>query len=597
MKNFYKYLTIISSLFLLAINFLSANTYYGIRYAETYIEVDHLDPIYSDDSFRWLRFSELVNARLVTNNTKFQPIPDLIDRIPKYNEVESNFHFKIREYSNSGKIKWKDKTFISTDDIEFSLKLYKESERKDYLDIVNLLDIEKINDTEFLLKKNDSAALSDFKNAVNFYLPNLFILPKHLIKDSPLDKFGKFTKKPIGAGPFYIESIQLDGEKKSISLNKNIYYHGQKEYTEARSVKKIDMVTDPEIGNVIKNLIKDKDSCIDSDGNNTCIDILVEEIDSKKLKDDLSQKDHIQSYPYAENSWMGIAFNTRKPLLEDKNFRIIFDMIIDDQKIIDKYYNRGGRENMAKDLTGPFNPDFGIYAQNTYDRFSAICTDEKSIDKYTCEQNGGKWEFDYQSVINLLVDGGFQIKEVEGEKYLQVFDFEKAVWKDLEFTLLYNKIDVPEGSYTRQAVNKIIKYFKKCKINIKEDPASTYAIFKNKLNDTEKWDLVFKEYIFDWKTNIAPLFQYDSSSNITGYYNPILEQLLKDYNTDVVRVRREKGQEIHRHCWENVPYLFLWTVKAKTYYREIVDNITVTPMTFFGTVTDWKIEPRKNEEK
>ena len=174
---------------------------------------------------------------------------------------------------------------------------------------------------------------------------------------------------------------------------------------------------------------------------------------------------------------------------------------------------------------------------------------------------------------------------------------EKAVWKDLEFTLLYNKIDVPEGSYTRQAVNKIIKYFKKCKINIKEDPASTYAIFKNKLNDTEKWDLVFKEYIFDWKTNIAPLFQYDSSSNITGYYNPILEQLLKDYNTDVVRVRREKGQEIHRHCWENVPYLFLWTVKAKTYYREIVDNITVTPMTFFGTVTDWKIEPRKNEEK
>ena len=55
--------------------------------------------------------------------------------------------------------------------------------------------------------------------------------------------------------------------------NKNIYYHGQKEYTEARSVKKIDMVTDPEIGNVIKNLIKDKDSCIDSDGNNTCIDL------------------------------------------------------------------------------------------------------------------------------------------------------------------------------------------------------------------------------------------------------------------------------------------------------------------------------------
>ena len=29
--------------------------------------------------------------------------------------------------------------------------------------------------------------------------------------------------------------------------------------------------------------------------------------------------------------------------------------------------------------------------------------------------------------------------------------------------------------------------------------------------DNDKWDLVFTEYIFDWKTNIAPLFDKNSS--------------------------------------------------------------------------------------
>ena len=126
--------------------------------------------------------------------------------------------------------------------------------------------------------------------------------------------------------------------------------------------------------------------------------------------------------------------------------------------------------------------------------------------------------------------------------------------------------------------------------------APTYALFNSKLEDNDQWDLVFMKYIFNWKTNIAPLFDKESSSNITGYYNPILEKLLIEYDTHVIKTRKEKGQEIHRHCWENVPYLFLWTVKAKTYYREIVDNITVTPMTFFGTVTEWKIEPRFNKK-
>ena len=66
-----------------------------------------------------------------------------------------------------------------------------------------------------------------------------------------------------------------------------------------------------------------------------------------------------------------------------------------------------------------------------------------------------------------------------------------------------------------------------------------------------------------------------------------------DYDTDVISQRRIKGQEIHKHCWENVPYLFLWTIKAETLYRHtIIKKISLTPMTFFGLITDWNSNPR-----
>ena len=41
------------------------------------------------------------------------------------------------------------------------------------------------------------------------------------------------------------------------------------------------------------------------------------------------------------------------------------DSIIDDKQLIDKYYNKEGSESKALDVTGPFHPNFGIYAPNT----------------------------------------------------------------------------------------------------------------------------------------------------------------------------------------------------------------------------------------
>ena len=52
------------------------------------------------------------------------------------------------------------------------------------------------------------------------------------------------------------------------------------------------------------------------------------------MKDELDNSRGIKKYPYAENSWMGIGFNTQLPLLDSKEFRIILDEVINDRNII-----------------------------------------------------------------------------------------------------------------------------------------------------------------------------------------------------------------------------------------------------------------------
>ena len=539
-----------------------AKDYYGVRYSEKAIDITHLDPIYSDDSHRWLRFAELINARLVTNNEKLQQYEDLLIKMPT-NDDETKFSLSLKDVLN-----WKDGTPITTSDIEFTFNLYKTSNRNEYLKVVDLVNVEIINDKEFVFTKPENVGMTEFRNAVNFYLPNIYILPKHIVKKIPLEEFGEFTEKPLGAGPYYINQINKDGEKITISLLKNDYYHKS---PVARGIKEVEVVTENEIGNAVKNLQKDTENCI-KNGKNTCIDIIAENLDSKKLKDDLDQEKFINKYPYAENSWMGIAFNTSLPLLDISEFRIIIDQIIDDEILIKRYYNKMGTDINAIDITGPFHPDFGIYAKGLYDRKEKPST-----------------------VIENLINGGFRIKD-DGSDWLQVFNSKNGDYEDLELVLLYDKNEVADGSITRQVLTAIQRQFNKCKINLILDGQDAKN-FDIKIKEKINWDLAFKKYVFDWQTNVKPLFEKDHNFNITSYHTPALDKLLEEYKTYKTIDKIKKGEQIHEHCWNNLPYLFLWSVKAKTYYRDIIKDVKITPMTFFGTINDWMISPRTEENE
>ena len=97
---------------------------------------------------------------------------------------------------------------------------------------------------------------------------------------------------------------------------------------------------------------------------------------------------------------------------------------------------------------------------------------------------------------------------------------------------------------------------------------------------------------FGWSGNVAPILKSDSRYNFSRYSSTILDQYIDNYNNSDYRIRNEAIKQIHRHCYENLPYLFLWHILPEVFYRKILNNVSITPQYFFTTIGKWEIEGR-----
>ena len=173
------------------------------------------------------------------------------------------------------------------------------------------------------------------------------------------------------------------------------------------------------------------------------------------------------------------------------------------------------------------------------------------------------------------------------------------VWKDpktgketpVKFRLIYNTDFVFSSSREDQALNDIIKIFESFGIVIIKDGLSR-GEFDKKIIKPDYWDIAYKRYTFGWENNFSEIFKKNGEKNDTGYSHPELSADLKIMLTAPDAQRREAGRRIQQHCYEKVPYLFLWHVKPQIHYRNIIKDLTITPGLFFTTIGEWWIEPR-----
>lgn len=521
--------------------------YFGIKYPEPVIYTDAFDPFYGRKSLDQVRAGELIFGRLWRYNEKLNVEADLLESMPK---PEKGGLFCVLKQG----LQWPDGKPITVDDIIFTINCYRQNGEKRLRQIAIYTDCEKIDDRQFILKPNRKIRNFNYYTRLDF--ANIQILPKHILKVPSLSNKDAYVKRPIGSGPFQISNIAKDGAHVKIHYKRNPNYH---EIPAKWEIKEVIAVSEPGFVQQVSSLIT-PNAISYVEGKDPNLDLLIEDISNKQQLIYLKGVPHIKHQRYVRNSWVGLALNVQKPFLNSSAFRRILDTMLDDRKLIRRNYG-----DDAEDITGPFLRGFGIYIGDIVDRTA-----------------------DEESIRGELRSQGFGAKAGK-----------PLVWRDpktgketsVKFRLIYNKDFVSTGSREAHALTDIIREFELYGIDIIKDGLSR-GEFDKKIEMPDYWDIAYLRYTFGWENNFSEIFKKNGEKNYTGYSHPELSADLKTMLTASDAQRREAGRRIQRHCYEKVPYLFLWHVKPQIHYRNIIKDLSITPGLFFTTIGKWWIEPR-----
>jgi len=520
--------------------------YFGMKYAEPVIHDEALDPIYGRQAQDQIRMGEFIYSRLWRWNSRLNLEPDLCVALPKMTQDGKNG----LSCTLKPDLKWPDGRPLTSDDIDFTILVYRSNGTGYLKKVCDNTKFKRIDDRSFELVPNGE--ISEFALKTRLAFAKIQIIPKHILLEPYLTPKDSYVKQPQGSGPFQLESISKKGEKTELLFKRNQYsVEGSPKF----KINEVKAVTEPSFANQMNDIKTTNEMSYDNGDHK--IDLLIEEISNQQLIYQLRSQGHLKHQRYARNSWTAIALNTRKNHLKSTAFRIELDNAIDDKKIIKNLFPEA-----AKDITGPFIRDYGIYVDSLRDRVAPA-----------------------GEIIEHFKKQGYILNE---DNQLVWVDPSTGKKSKVEFRLIFNLDFVRSGGREEQALKNIIQQYKTLGIHIIKDGLKQ-GVFNEKMSDSTYWDMAFVRYTFGWDNNITPLF---TNYNDTGYRNPQLLNELKVYEKSREAAKKRSGERIHQHCYDNVPYLFLWHVDPEMYYRSIIDNVTITPMTFFTSIGQWSVSPR-----
>jgi|GEM_PF-3262774 ABC-type transport system substrate-binding protein len=525
-----------------------AQDYFGMKYAEPVIHSEAFDPIYGRRAEDQIRIGEFIYSRLWRWNSLLNLEPDLCVSLPEIiRDGKSKNGISCTLKPN---IKWPDGHSLTSDDIEFTIEVYKNNGKAYLKEACENTIFRRIDDENFELLPKGEIGEFAFKTQLAF--AKIQIFPKHKFVQPYLTAQDAYVKRPLGSGPFQLEATSVKGVKTELLFRRNQY---STEGSPKFKINEIKAVTEPSFSNQMSDIRTLNANSYEAGDHK--IDLLIEEISNLGLIRELKTRGHLKHQRYARNSWTALALNTRKDHLNSTAFRIQLDNAIDDKKIIKNFFPDG-----AKDITGPFIRDYGIYVDSLRDRAAPA-----------------------GEIIEHFKKQGYIINK---NNQLVWIDPSTGKNSKVEFRLIFNRDFVVSGSREEHALKHIIEQYTNLGIKIIRDGLSQGA-FSEKMSDSTYWDMAFVRYTFGWDNNITPLFTF---GNYTGYRNSQLLNELKIYEKSREAAKKRSGERIHQHCYDNVPYLFLWHVDPEMYYRSIIDNVTITPMTFFTSIGQWSVSPR-----
>jgi peptide/nickel transport system substrate-binding protein len=115
------------------------------------------------------------------------------------------------------------------------------------------------------------------------------------------------------------------------------------------------------------------------------------------------------------------------------------------------------------------------------------------------------------------------------------------------------------------------------------------AAYRAKVDQEGKFDLTLGIWTFDEGSNVYDLFHSRGTKNYFGYSSArmdgLLEQSTKTLDPELFG---EIYRRVHREAHADLPYIFLWSVRAFTAVSTKVEGVDVHPYRFFSWIEEWR---------
>lgn len=353
------------------------------------------------------------------------------------------------------------------------------------------------------------------------------IIPKHHFQSTAITRLDRFSKYPIGTGPFKVEKNEL----RLIRLIKNPYYWDK------ASIEAIELMHTPDSNEQI-NLLK-------YSGQGAGVQNVI--FIPPKSMSMFENSDSVVLEPYHTVAWWYFAFNHKNPALSDISVRKAFALALNREELLEAHLGQGDL------LSGPFTESSPYYNFDVEPR-----------------------EQDIEEARALLEQAGYKMSgEVRAK-----------AGKALEFDFLVNK-DLPNCQPLALSIQADLK---KVGIKINQKFVDN-SLYQEQVMKQRKFDLTMNIWSFEELEDIYPLFRTGSFRNYINYSNPEVDAKLDASRKEGDhKAYKEIMKELHMMLNDDLPYIFLWSLDIYSGLSRRVTNIFIQPYNYYTFFKDWMLK-------
>ena len=352
------------------------------------------------------------------------------------------------------------------------------------------------------------------------------ILPKHRFESTAVQRTHPFWFKPTTSGPYDLAAQDLG----TWSLQRNP-----------------NSMREPGVGEIKVREMPDKNQQVSSLGYGY-IQAMIN-VPSQYLAE-VERSRNADLIPYQSKSWWYVGMNLKHLELKKPAVRTALARVVDlDESLA--LIGEGYR------ISGPFVPSSKYYNHS----------ESVQLVQQDTEEAG-----------QLLQSASFA-REGEG--------FWESRGKPLKLRIFYR---AGMGDQGQTVALNLQAQLRRAGIDAADPVAMDKAVWNEKVFVERDFDLVLDSWSFDKNENIYDLFHSSGTQNFVGYSNKEVDKLLQKAIAETDPAAKVVFmQEVHRQLAQELPYMFLWSLRSYTALRREVESVFIQPFYYFSQFPDWQL--------